>query len=133
MTTVVSLLLVVAGVAFVAWPFFRLAHAEGDSEGDATNPLERQKLDAYAAIKEAEFDLRMGKLSPADFAALEQRYRQQALAAIAALEAARARETTGKSRASGNPRFAFCPACGGRLPARANYCGGCGRAVREAH
>lgn len=132
MTTAVPLLLAAAAIVFVAWPFFRPARAESDSEGDGTNPLERQKLDAYAAIKEAEFDLRMGKLSPADFTALEQRYRQQALAAIAALDAARAREKTGKPRATGKPRFAFCPACGGRLPARANYCGTCGHAVREA-
>ena len=130
MTTAVSLLILAAAVAFVAWPFFRVA--EADREGEAVNPMERQKLDAYAAIKEAEFDFRMDKLSPSDFAALERRYRQQALAAIAALEKSRPREKADKPRAAGKSGFAFCPSCGGRLPARANYCGACGRGAREA-
>ena len=53
--------------------------------------LQRAKLDAmkelaYGAIKEAEFDFQMGKLSPEDYAALREKYEARALAALAALE-----------------------------------------------
>ena len=48
--------------------------------------LEKEKELAYAAIKEAEFDLQMGKLSPEDHAALREKYEARALAALAALE-----------------------------------------------
>ena len=48
--------------------------------------LEKEKELAYAAIKEAEFDLQMGKLSLEDHAALRATYEARALAALEALE-----------------------------------------------
>ena len=109
---------------FVGWPL--LQARRGAEPGDAADalPLERQKREALAAIKEAEFDRAMGKLSDVDFAQITQRYRDQALAAMAALEAG-----TPAGR-PGAPRLAFCPQCGTKLPPRANFCGGCGHALR---
>ena len=48
--------------------------------------LEKEKELAYGAIKEAEFDFQMGKLSPEDYALLRQKYEALALAALAALD-----------------------------------------------
>jgi hypothetical protein len=48
--------------------------------------LEKEKELAYAAIKEAEFDFQMGKLSEADYHLLREKYEGRALAALAALE-----------------------------------------------
>ncbi len=59
------------------------AVAAGDPE---RHRLEKEKDLAYAAIKEAEFDFQMGKLSPEDYALLRQKYESRALAALAALE-----------------------------------------------
>ena len=82
-------LVVIAVVALTVagpllWP---RAHA---MSGPATDPeryrLEKEKELAYAAIKEAEFDLQMGKLSPEDHALLRDRYEAKALAALKALE-----------------------------------------------
>jgi len=46
---------------------------------------EKQKTDAYAAIKEAEFDLQMGKLTAEDYHALREKYEERALEALAQL------------------------------------------------
>ena len=127
--TLISWLLAAAALAFVAWPLVRARVGDGASAPDSLPPLERQKLDAYAAIKEAEFDRRMGKLSEEDFNALTQRYRQQALAAIAALEQAKRADLARRGRAP--TRMAYCPSCGEKLAARANFCSNCGRALRE--
>jgi len=137
MTSILSFLVVGAVMVFVGWPLFRARPSESVAltDGDSTSPLERQKQEAYAAIKEAEFDLRMGKLSDEDFKLLEQRYRQQALAAIVALEKSGTRSRAAKAPVAGAPtpgRFAFCPACGNRLTARANFCGECGHSLRDA-
>jgi rRNA maturation endonuclease Nob1 len=131
MVTAISWLLAAAALAFVGWPLFsaRVGGGGGGREPDSLSPLERQKHDAYAAIKEAEFDRRMGKLSDEDFTALTQRYRQQALAAIAALEQAKRAETSRRGRVAA--RMAFCPGCGQKLAARANFCSNCGRSLRE--
>jgi hypothetical protein len=129
MVIAISWLLAAAALAFVGWPLFSARVGGGVREADSLSPLERQKLDAYAAIKEAEFDKRMGKLSDEDFTALTQRYRQQALAAIAALEQVKRAETSRRGRAPA--RMAFCPSCGHKLAARANFCSNCGRSLRE--
>jgi len=125
MSTVFSLALIAACLIFVAWPFFRTEDGSPESVDDPVSPLEKQKREAYAAIREAEFDLRMGKLSAEDFTALEEKYRQQALGAIAALERAQASRPRGRRGGAAS----FCPDCGQRLPRRAKYCGGCGRAL----
>jgi hypothetical protein len=133
MSTVLTVLAVAAVMLFVGWPLFR---PQGEEEGDAESlsPLERQKLDAYGAIKEAEFDLRMGKLSQADFDTLSERYRGQALEAIAALEQSRETVRAAAPRAGlrAGKQFAFCPDCGRKTAPRANFCGACGRALQEA-
>lgn len=135
MTSVFSFLVVGAVMVFVGWPLFRGRPADSlpREEAEGRSPLERQKQEAYAAIKEAEFDLRMGKLSEDDFRTIEQRYRQQALAAIVALEKSGTRGKSGKQVASaGSARFAFCPSCGQRLAVGAHFCGMCGHSLRDA-
>jgi hypothetical protein len=129
MMTVVSWLLAAAALVFVGWPLFRARLGGDASTPDSVSPLERQKLDAYAALKEAEFDRRMGKLSDEDFAGLDQRYRQQALSAIAGLEQAKRADSARRGRAP--TRMAFCPGCGQKLAQRANFCSNCGRSLRE--
>lgn len=72
---------------FVAAPLFR-ARAETaptPSHGERER-WERQKRQALAAIKEAELDYRMGKLSDEDLASMRARFEDQALEAMAALE-----------------------------------------------
>jgi rRNA maturation endonuclease Nob1 len=117
----------VAAVAlFVGWPLLQARSGREPGDPDVVSPLERQKRDAFAAIKEAEFDRSMGKLSDEDFAALTGRYRSQALAAITALDAMRRGGDAGARRA-----VLYCPQCGVKLVARANFCGSCGHAVRQ--
>ena len=136
MQIAIALLLTLAVATFVAWPFFRQVAEDAGAPPDVQlTPLERQKTEAYAAIKEAEFDYQMGKLTEADFATLRERYSRQALAAIAAIEGthatgARHPRAAGDNRPS--TRVAYCPSCGRRVPPRTNFCAGCGRALTEA-
>ena len=135
MTVLIAIILMVVAAAFVAVPFVRPEPALGGAVTPAGREerrrFERQKADAYAAIKEAEFDHQMGKLSAADFGALRQRYMGRALEALAALEGA----AVAKPRqlpVPGRPtRIAFCPACGHGVPPRANFCPACGRLLKE--
>lgn len=134
MVTIASVLLVTVVGLFVVWPFISPTAPTGDALADSISPWERQKLDAYVALREAEFDFRMGKLSDADYAAMRDRYRHEALAAIAAIEDARNRSKRERPRTGGvkgERQIAFCPTCGERLQARANFCGGCGHSLRE--
>ena len=138
MSVVVGVLIIIAAAAFVAAPFFSPS-ATLEEAGQATprpgtdrQRLERQKHDAYAAIKEAEFDHRMGKITDADFAAVRERYMAQALDALAALEAAAKGPARPHVEGRRPTRIAFCPACGRGVPPRANFCPACGRSLKEA-
>lgn len=128
-TMMLGWLMAAAALAFVGWPLFRARGAGAAPELDAVSPLERQKLEAYGALKEVEFDRRMGKLSDDDYSALTQRYRQQALTAIAALEQAKRGDSARRGRAPA--RLAYCPSCGEKLAPRANFCSKCGQSLRE--
>jgi hypothetical protein len=114
---------VVAVALFVGWPLLQARRGVAMRDGDSLSPPEREKREALAAIKEAEFDHAMGKLSEEDLASLTARYRGLALAAIAALQAER-------PAAVGASQVRFCGHCGAALTSSANFCPACGTATR---
>ena len=82
-------LIAIASLVVVA-PLFRPRTAPEGAEQTGDGPRwERQKRQALAAIKEAELDHRMGKLTDEDLAAMRARFEAQALEAMAALERGR--------------------------------------------
>lgn len=132
-TAVLGALIIIAAVAVVALPFVRPGRNAGNAEADANRrqALEAQKLEAYAAIRDAELDFRMGKLSEADFRALRETYVRRALTALAELERLGA-ASAAEGPAPGVPGrpVAFCPACGWRTGGGAvRFCGACGLAL----
>jgi hypothetical protein len=79
-------------VVFVARPFLR-EPAAADDALDATTPADRERLAlaeerdrALAALKELEFEHRMGKISDADYREQVTPLRRQAAEAIRALQ-----------------------------------------------
>jgi hypothetical protein len=79
--------LIVIVAVFVAGPLFSAEGAAAPGEDPRERERwERQKRQALAAIKEAQLDHRMGKLSDEDLAAMRARFEAQALEAMAALE-----------------------------------------------
>jgi len=82
-----GLAVIVAASLFVVAPLFRLAtDAAPGEDGRERERWERRKRQALAAIKEAELDHRMGKLSDEDLVSMRVRFEAQALEAMAALE-----------------------------------------------
>jgi hypothetical protein len=82
-----GLVLIVVASLFVAAPLFRPSLATGaDGTDGERERWERQKRQALAAIKEAELDHQMGKLSDEDLSGMRARFEAQALEAMAALE-----------------------------------------------
>ena len=82
-----GLLFIGAIASFVASPLFTPEEREPARE---TDPMfthwEKQKTEAYAAIKEADFDLQMGKLTQEDYQSLREKYEARALEALAQLD-----------------------------------------------
>ena len=85
-TFLLGLFVIIGVAAFVAAPLFAGAQVDTAVGPGERDRLERQKRQALAAIREAELDHRMGKLSDEDLETQRARFEAQALEAIAALE-----------------------------------------------
>jgi len=82
-----GLLLISVVALFVAAPLFSPGTERLLPElPSQTARWEKQKASAYAAIKEAEFDRQMGKLTDEDYRLLREKYEAQALEALAQLD-----------------------------------------------
>ena len=90
-----SFVLYLAGlflIAAVAWaaasPLLKPGEARPAAVGESpgSERWRRRKDEALAAIRDAEFDLQLGKLSAEDYGELRARLEAQALEAMAALE-----------------------------------------------
>ncbi len=132
--TVVLVLGLLPVAVFVMWPLFSSsAGAEVRPEReDMAGSLERRKLAALSAIKEAEFDQRTGKLSDEDYDTLIARYKGQAMQAIADLETRATLSAKGQTAAAPAPQSAesrvrFCPSCGTPAPTGGKFCSACGK------
>ncbi len=82
-----GLLLIAAAAWAVASPLFR--ESEGPAEASPSPERDRwrrQKEEAIAGIRDAEFDFHLGKLSEADYRSLRARLEAEALEAITRLE-----------------------------------------------
>jgi Double zinc ribbon len=155
---VVGVISAAAAVWFVLRPVFRPAVAtagaaepgagdEGDDPADDLSP----RAVALRALREIEFDRATGKLSDADYDALQAKYTAEALAALRDEDAGRGTREAGqgthretpapKPRAPRpacpthgprpEPDAAFCSECGRRLGAAPGYCARCGSALEH--
>lgn len=156
LVTSLGLLLVLLVSLWVAWPLIATpAGVEPGlplvDEGPARSDAERRRDAALAAIREAEFDHQVGKLSDEDFEVLRADLEEGALAAIAEIEGEPgSRETAAGVTAGGasggmaargsrgarvaelppaGERKVFCASCGKALPGDARFCHGCGKPV----
>jgi len=138
---VAGVLLAAGLVYFVLGPVLRPAAALGsrDEEGaggwdegeDPDDDLSPRAV-ALRALKEIEFDRATGKLSDADYAALQQKYTAEALVA---LRAERGTPTPGASPGIPERRALTrgqCPIHGARPESDAQFCSDCGRRLGSA-
>jgi len=89
MTALLAALLIAALVTFVAWllsgPFRRRGESAPESS-DERRALETAKENKYAEIRDNELDHRTGKLSDADFRALDRQLRAEAVEILRAID-----------------------------------------------
>ena len=109
-----------------------LTPAELDEE-DPEDDLSPRSV-ALRALKEIEFDRATGKLSDADYNALNTKYTAEALAALRADPGAAPGDTPAVSRPRAVAPVArvACPTHGVRPEAGARYCSACGRRLDTA-
>ncbi|HEY1716535.1 MAG TPA: hypothetical protein VGG07_26800 [Solirubrobacteraceae bacterium] len=90
----VLVLIVLAGVVYLISAPLRVARRPGDSAGEAPDvaELEAARDAKYREIRDAELDVRTGKLSDEDYAALDGSLRAEAVEILHRLDEARSHE-----------------------------------------
>ena len=89
MVLVATLLIISATMAVILWPLFRARPAPdtGQSwERDRLDSLLSRRDSAYDAIRDLDFEYRLGNLSEADYLELRERYRERAAGVLRRLE-----------------------------------------------
>ena len=147
MVVVAVILMLAIAVFVVAYPLLQRSTASSQS----ADPLSDEGLDellvqrdaTYVALKELDLDREMGKLSPADYQALRDRYRAQAVAILQKLDSRQAeahvvedraleeeigREIVARRRRRRAP--ARCPSCGSAVEPGDRFCHHCGAFLR---
>jgi hypothetical protein len=132
MILAVAVLMILGLAVAIAYPLWVGAgEMSADDTGDTRELLKREKDVALLAIREAELDRAMGKLSDEDYATLRQQYERRAVAALGALDRideSAAGPVIAAEGPDGSPaRARFCSACGRRHRSGERFCAGCGR------
>ena len=91
MTVFILLVLVLIGVAAVAYPLFRRGGYIVVAEQEEIRNLEAQKESYYRNIKELEFDYRAEKLSRRDYELIRDEYKMLAAETIARIDSMKGR------------------------------------------
>ena len=105
MAVLISLLIAMAAVAFVAAPFFLMTRhpsepaAKDPDASDAIADLLAEKETVYAAIQELDFDFKSGKLSAEDHEMLRRRQEEHAATILKRIDELEGKSRQGETRA----------------------------------
>lgn len=141
MITVVYILLALVVVGFVFQPLFNNTKGEVNRASRSQERLrelleERERI--YGAIRELDFDYRMGKVEEDDYQQTRTRYQEQAIVVLKAIDQSNGRPEAIESRVEReiaslrHPRkgakkaAAACSHCGAPIPPKARFCSQCG-------
>ncbi len=138
--TLIGLVIVTAAAIFIAWP---LLSGGGDSDAPVVpemSALEKDKNAALEAIRELDFDQRLGKISDEDHAGLRADLEKRAMKALSAADAGSAGEpglqsvtSHGASPSTSNAEAGgFCSSCGNQFKRDARFCVTCGKKLLKS-
>lgn len=145
--SIVIALIIIAAVAFVAYPLFKRSEELDVAFVGLIDPnlenLVTQRDATYAAIKDLENDHTMGKLSDVDYRSLRAKYEMKAVAILQELDGMGASKATSRDmsmdevieREVGRLRRGLsdgtaCPKCGTPHAPEDVFCAKCGTSLR---
>ena len=133
------------------WIINPLLQQDGRQNGFTPKPedilekLKNKKDNAYATIRELEFDLSMGKLSEEDFQILKRQYLQEAVGYMKAMDKLKSppaaiskpmdtdleeeieqENTASRTPESTQRKYIYCTSCGAKAAVERRFCAACG-------
>jgi len=132
MTEIIGIFLAILTAVFVGYPLFQKRQPKiSFALNHRAQELEARKAELYAAIRDLDFDYRMGKLTKEDYETLRDQYKTEAIGMMKQIDQA----TFGKPRrvektaAPPDAAARFCHHCGRPINTADRFCSGCGGKV----
>jgi hypothetical protein len=125
---VIAAIMILGVAAWIAAPLLKTSSTSPvETDAQRADALSTEKHMALVAIKEADFDRAMGKLSDEDYGALRQLYEDRALGVMAELDALAPHESSAAHEARNGVALAsYCVGCGARFGTHHRFCAVCG-------
>ena len=100
-------------------------------------PLEEAKVRIYEALRDLQFEYRVGKLSDADYQASKQALQQELARVLQQMDAiapaGKGKPAAAAAAATPAPAKAnVCPHCGASFKEKLKFCGECGKSMEAA-
>lgn len=132
MIEILGLVLTLLTILFIAYPLLQKSQRKlSFAANHQSEDLVARKNEIYAAVRDIDFDYRMGKLSEEDYNALREQYKQEAVQVMQSLD-----RMSGHTRASaktspaGNANSRFCHMCGAPAQHADVFCSLCGASLK---
>jgi hypothetical protein len=141
MVEIIGICLAILTAIFVGYPFFQKQQRKVSfALNHRAQELEARKAEIYAAIRDIDFDYRMGKLSQDDYETLRDQYKAEAISMmkqIDQMKPGQPRSATARSDGKGvrsskqeavpiEPAARFCHQCGEPVVSKDQFCSACG-------
>lgn len=128
MTEVLGITLTLLTILFVAYPLLQKSQRKlsfaANHQGE---DLLARKNEIYAAVRDIDFDYRMGKLSEEDYNSLREQYKQEAVKVMQALDHMSGQEQPrAKQGKAAHSEARFCHMCGSPAHREDAFCSSCG-------
>jgi len=137
MTLFIVLVLAIATLVFIVYPFFRRGSRSMDSgEDEKLRALYSKRDTAYSMLKELEFDFQSDILTERDYRDLESRYKSKAISILrdidnlkkgAMVEGEIERQVLELRKGKG----LVCPQCGTKCQEGNRFCSRCGTSLSQ--
>jgi hypothetical protein len=120
---------------FIAYPLLNRRASDiagGDVPESELTDLLYKKESAYIALKDLDFDYKMGKIDDADYQEMKSRFEMDAVALLGRIDDLEAGVSAKPARGGATPMagdMRFCVKCGAKTGADFNFCGKCGAAI----
>jgi hypothetical protein len=129
MTEIIGIFLAILTAIFIGYPLFQKRQHKIDfALNHRAQEMEARKAEIYAAIRDIDFDYRMGKLSKEDYETLRNQYKTEAISMMKQIEQATSSRPLHRAKPAETAKIAmrFCHHCGEPVTAAGRFCSACG-------
>jgi membrane protease subunit (stomatin/prohibitin family) len=129
MVETIGIILAILTAFFVGYPLLQKRQQKVSfALNHRAQELEARKAEIYAAIRDIDFDYRMGKLSQEDYEALRDQYKAEAIGMMKQIDQMQLGKSHrgSKELATGKTAARFCHHCGQPAVAADQFCSACG-------